>query len=149
MFTPRSRIAGMTFAFLLFLIAGGIWYGSADFLRVQAAQPKDSKVKELLKERLATLKEIAVQIERAYKGRAMSIEQLQDANLAVLKAELDLCESDKERIAVLEKIVELAKTQEKQAVEAVKGGAVSGTTALKAKVSRLEAEIALERAKVK
>lgn len=139
----------MTFAFLLFLIAGGIWYGSADFLRVQAAQPKDSKVKELLKERLATLKEIAVQIERAYKGRAMSIEQLQDANLAVLKAELDLCESDKERIAVLEKIVELAKTQEKQAVEAVKGGAVSGTTALKAKVSRLEAEIALERAKVK
>jgi hypothetical protein len=36
-------------------VAGGIWLVAGDASRAQAEEPKDGKVKELLKERLAVL----------------------------------------------------------------------------------------------
>jgi len=64
----------------------------------------------------------------------------------VRHAELDLCDTSKERVAVLEKMLAEAKDYEKTIFQQVESGGAQASTALKAKVSRLDVEIALERA---
>ena len=76
-----------------------------------------------------------------------TLEQVYRSEQAVLAAELDLCESDPDRIEVLVKIVAAAKDYEKLAVALNNTGAAPASAPLQARVARLEAEIALERAK--
>jgi hypothetical protein len=110
---------------------------------------KDAKLKELLKERLATLKEVVKLTTADYQTGKVSFERLQLASEALLHARLELCDSDKERITVLEEAVALAKESEKNATQRYKAGTASQSDALMATAARLEAEIALERAKGK
>jgi Cu(I)/Ag(I) efflux system membrane fusion protein len=110
---------------------------------------KEGKLKELLKERLATLRQLAQVATAEYQAGRVSYDRLHQALRAVLHAELDMCESDKERIKVLEQVVALAKDYEKSAVQRYKTGAATQSDALMAKAGRLEAEIALGRAKSK
>ena len=65
------------------------------------------------------------------------------------KAQLDLCDTNAERVAVLERMLAQARDYEKIAAERVKAAATPTTTLLKAKLSRLDVEVALERAKDK
>lgn len=148
MLTSKRQHAVPVLVFLL-LLTGGIVDWPFAGPRADAAEPQDSKLKILLKERLAVLKEIAAQTEKAAKSGEVPFERVLRASEAVLKAELDLAESDKQRIAVFEKMVALAKQREEQAVNVVKMGQAPANLVLQAKVSRLEAEIALERAKSK
>jgi hypothetical protein len=136
MFNARFWFAG---ALVLLLSAGG----------ARAAETKDSKLKELLKEKVAALKEAAALAEKAHQSGAAPLEQVQQANRAVLDAELELCDTDKERVAVLEKIVALTKQQEEQAREAEKKSSLPATAVIAARVRRIDAEIVLERAKVR
>ncbi len=105
----------------------------------------DDKVKALLKERLVTLQAVAELTEKAFAAGGGTFERVIQARLAVFAAELDLCATDAERVKVLEKVV--AETKRLEAA-AEKASAPPGTV-LVAKVRRLEAEIALERAKAK
>src|SRR5207237_10825703 len=107
------------------------------------------KVRELLKERLATLKEIAAQAEQAFRQNASSREEVMRARLQVHQAELDLCDSDAERIRVHEEIVAVAKEIEALINASQQEGVASSGVMLRARVQRLDAEIALERAKAK
>jgi hypothetical protein len=109
----------------------------------------DAKLKELLQERLATLRKLVKQTQADYLAGKVSFDRLHQATRALLDAELEQCESDKERIPVLEKIVALAKDSEKSAVQRYETGNATQSDALMATASRLEAEIALERAKSK
>lgn len=143
------RLTGTALTMLLLLIAAGSWHSIGAALQAQPKEPKGSKLKELLQERLAAFKEIAAETVKAYKGGSVSFDQVQHANEAVLKAELDLCETNAQRIEVLEKIVSLAKEQEKYAVKMHQARQAAATVPLKARVGRLEAEIALERAREK
>jgi outer membrane protein TolC len=79
----------------------------------------------------------------------VSFDRVQQATRALLNAELAQCESDKERIKVLEKIVALTKESEKNAVQRYKTGNAPQSDVLTATAGRLEAEIALKRAKSK
>jgi outer membrane protein TolC len=72
-----------------------------------------------------------------------------EANQAASHAELDLCDTDKERLAVLEKMLAEAKGFEASVAERVKAGESPIRAVLQAKVSRLEIEIALEHVKGK
>ncbi|MBY0232409.1 MAG: hypothetical protein K2W96_24285 [Gemmataceae bacterium] len=114
-----------------------------------AAEEGDERLKALLKERLATVKLLAARMEAAFKAGEVTAERMIEAGEAVLKAELDLCETAKACVAVLEKLVESAKRREGLVERMVKAAAAPGTALLKAKASRLEAEIALERARPK
>lgn len=132
------------------------WLGLAGFALMllaagapQAAEGDSDKAKALLKDRLATLKMIAGRMEAGYKAGTVPVGRLIESADAVLKAELDLCESDKERVKVLEKLVESARGREALVEKMVKAASATGTDLLRAKVSRLEAEIALERARRK
>lgn len=152
MFTAKARVfQGLTG--LALLLAGGLVGRFAFSVAAGASETTpapgatNAKVKALLVERLATAREIAAQIATAYKGGQLSSAAVREANLMVLNAELDLCESDKERVAVHEKIV--AEHRQHEEMLGQTGLAISRSTLLKAKVSRLEAEIALERARTK
>jgi hypothetical protein len=101
------------------------------------------------KERLAVLKELAAQTEQGHASGAVPFEQVLEAKLQVRRAELDLCESDKELVKVHEKIVTLLKEMEKGLDQGYREGAVPRSVLLKAKADRLEAETALEQAKAK
>lgn len=148
MFASQTRSTGIALA-LLCLTAGGIWYGFAHAPRAEAEaeQPKDSKVKTLLKERLAILRELAAITAKAQKQGVVSFQEVHEANEAVLQVELELAESPKERITILEKFLAEAKQHEKHVAPAAGQG--EPVLVLEAKAHRLKAEIALEREKEK
>ena len=140
---------GLGLALLVLLVGGVIAARSGTSPRAAAADAKDTKVKALLKERHATLQAIASQTTEQYKAGAASVLQLAEANRAARNAELDLCDTDQERVAVLEKMLAEAKEYEKRAEQQHQAGSIPFTAALKARADRLEVEIALERAKGK
>ncbi|MFO0809040.1 MAG: hypothetical protein U0746_10480 [Gemmataceae bacterium] len=107
----------------------------------------DPKVKELLAERLAAVRQIHEELTRAFGLGATTSEGLHQAHLAVLNAELDLCESHKDRVAVLEKIVAAARAYEARSAKGVDISSAPALARARAKVARLDAEINLQRAK--
>ena len=122
---------------------------SGDAPRDPAGEPKGDKVKELLKERLAVLQEAAKLAAQDYQTGKASFDRLHQARMAVLSARLELGETDQERGAILEEAVALAKDNEKTATALYQAGKAPASDPLLARAGRLEAEIALERAKAK
>lgn len=135
------------------LLAVVVIVGAFTFLghNVPAAQTetKDSKLDALLKERLSAARAVVKVADLEYASGKTSFDRVHQATKALLRAELDLSDSDKERIRVLEEAVALAKTNETYAAERYKSGLVTQSDVLMAGVARLEAEIDLERAKCK
>jgi RNA polymerase sigma factor (sigma-70 family) len=109
----------------------------------------NQRVQALLKERLAILQGMQSRAEKLYQTGQASKGEVQQINLRVLKAGLDLCATDKERVAVHEKVVAVLKAIEQRAGELARRGAAAPGTLLEARLNRLEAEIALERARAK
>jgi RNA polymerase sigma factor (sigma-70 family) len=109
----------------------------------------NSKLQSLLKERVDILRKNAESIKRLHEQGAAGSDAVGQANLRLYKAELDLCETTKDRIAVLEKIANVYKEIEDHLIPLKKQGAVSSDAMQDAKLNRLEAEIALEREKAK
>lgn len=107
------------------------------------------KIKALQKERIATLKEVADHVNALFKSGHASFEEAAEARLLVLNAELDDAEKQSDRIAINEKIVDVMKKYEEVADSMVKVGKEMRSSFLKTKARRLEAEIRLERAKLK
>ena len=147
MLSRRVRFVALGLVALGF--AGGIatWRGTSP--RAVAAQGGDTKVKTLLKERHATLEMAAKVTNEIFKNGRASFGQVVEANRAMFNAELDLCETDKERVAVLEKMLAEARAYEKTVEVGREVAEVSYADALKAKADRLEVEITLERIKAK
>jgi RNA polymerase sigma factor (sigma-70 family) len=114
-----------------------------------AAPKKESKVQALLKERLKILRARADMLRKLHQSATVSYEVVQQADVRVYKAELDLCATDKERIAVLEKIVGVYKEIEESRRRAQQAARVSADIVADATVNRLEAEIELERLREK
>ena len=109
----------------------------------------NTKLRALLKERLGALQKMADRVNQLNRNNAASLGEVRAANLRVYKAELDLCETTGERVTVLEKKARLHREAERHVSELHQRGAASEGEALEATVSRLEAEIALEREKAK
>ena len=113
------------------------------------ALDQGAKVKELQKERLAAVRGMAKQdAVRAKNGQALTDEVLASTRM-LAEAELEVCESDKERVIALQQIVVTARDTERLAEWFVKSGQGREGMVLKAKAERLRFEIALERAKSK
>lgn len=132
------------------------WGGALDVFSRPArgqepARPavKADALQQLRAEHLAVLREIVKQTTAAWKAGAADYQQVSAAMQALHKAELEQCESDKDRVAVLEKIVAQAKEAEQIADQFGKAGTSAPWAALKAKADRLQAEIDLEKVKTK
>jgi hypothetical protein len=78
-----------------------------------------------------------------------SFEEIYEARLLVLQAELDTAEKESDRITLYKNIVELLREYEQWADARAKAARGGVATVLKLKARRLEAEINLERAKAK
>lgn len=110
------------------------------------------RVKELQKERVATLKALVEGTEWMFKYGRTSSEELYEARLLLLEGELDATEKESDRIALYANIVDVLKEYEKHAdAQRVNDREPDETIlkALKVVARRLEAEIHLQRAKAK
>ena len=137
----------------VWLIASVLFAGAALLpgrsitLGQEPANPRKAGIKELQQEWLNTLRSVAKQeAMRAKTGQGTAQEALASARM-LAEAELEVCESDKGRVAVLERILAVARDMEQLAESLVKSGQAPVSTALRAKADRLRFQIALERAK--
>jgi len=105
----------------------------------------DSRLKQLLKERLEIRKEI---VEAMIKDKTVSPHDIAEARAKLLEAELEACETKAQRIAILEKILASEKASYKVLMAAKKMGQCM-TNELMWPIPPIEAEIALEREKLK
>ncbi len=138
--------------FLLQAIATSTFPQGSEQLRAEGPVrdgAKKSKLEDLLKERVATVREISRLVKARFKSGEATADQMREANRMLLEAELDLCSSDKDRIKVWETAVVEAKELERIADSFAKTGQGHVSAALAAKADRLQAEIALERARAK
>ncbi|HEV3143994.1 MAG TPA: hypothetical protein VGZ47_08935 [Gemmataceae bacterium] len=149
----RFELPPVTCVFILIGVCAGCLALAASQSRADDPKPpasSESKIKDLQKERLAALRDMARLVGERFKNGSGTLEELREANRLVFRAELDLCGSDKERVEVLEKQLAEAKNLERSADQLVKlGGQLRTSSALLAKADRLQAEIDLERAKAK
>jgi multidrug efflux pump subunit AcrA (membrane-fusion protein) len=147
----KIRFASMIAVVLLAFVAV---CASISLVRSEAQEPakpegKARKIKEMQQERLATARELAKVQTARFRSNQGQIEEVLEATRVLADAELDLCVSDKERVAVLEKILAVAEDTERMAANFAKVGQGRDSTALVAKAERLRIEIDLERVKAK
>ena len=129
------------------LLLVGSW-----LVRSVGAEPQASRsgrVRDLQEQRLDTLRNLVKITTEHYKSGQASSDDLWSATRAKDEAELELCTSNAERIAILERIVAEAKMLEEQDGKLVTNKLMSRTLLLKATADRLKQEILLEYAKAR
>lgn len=144
MSTPRVRLGFLLGLILLASLVGG---SAVATRRSHANDEKQSRLHELLCQKLAILERVAANMEELHKLREVGPKELYEAHLAVHRAQLDLCGSDPERIEVLEKLLTEAKRREKTVMDLPRGGSPLGVP--QAHIDRLDVEIEIERLKAK
>jgi hypothetical protein len=147
MFARRTHFWFKALSIPTVLLMVGLWLTHS--ARLDAQTKQSSRVRELEEQRLVTLSNLVEITSERVKNGELSSDELLTATRARDEAELALCTSDAERIAVLEKIVEEAKTIEEQDAKLVANKAMSRRMLLKATADRLEQQIRLESAKAK
>ncbi len=139
----------------LFAVCAAGLVGGFAALPARADQPADgakkaegaNKLESLMAERLATLQALLRLANESYKAGTASVEQVSEATRLLFEAELEQCQTNKDRIRVLEKFVTNAKENERRAEQLVKTGTAPPSATLRARADRLRLEIALERVK--
>jgi hypothetical protein len=134
---PICRVLALLLISTALLAPGRLWSQSPSRSQVD-------QVRALQQERLSILRKLSDSIVARYRAGLASIDEVGAASRELSKAELDLCSSTQERIAVLEKSLAEAKAFETQAEQLAHNKILSDGSALKAKANRLEAEILLD-----
>src|SRR5262249_23460792 len=131
------------------LLLVGAWYWSTLAPRPAAAEPKATRLQDLLQERRQTWRKVVDLVVKQYEAGAVPLPQVLQARQSLLSAGLDLGDAAPARVEVLEEARRRAKEWEDAAQKAVAAGTAHDTVGLTATASRLEIEIALERLKRK
>jgi hypothetical protein len=106
-----------------------------------------NNLKELQKERIATLKDVMdVSFKLAKSGR-LEIQDVLEDRMNLLKAELETAEKKPDRITLYKEAIESIKDFEALAKDRMLRGTGTALASLKVKAARLEIEIALEKVK--
>jgi RNA polymerase sigma factor (sigma-70 family) len=108
-----------------------------------------NKVKELQKERIATLKALVDQSASLFRSARGSYEEVLEAQMLLLQAELDGAEKESDRITLYKRCVDTLKVYEQWADAQRKAARGTEAAILKIRARRLEVEIQLEQAKIK
>ncbi|MBP3956228.1 hypothetical protein J8F10_13140 [Gemmata sp. G18] len=142
---PLLILAGVV-ATLLTVPAGA--QEKINLLNKDKAEESAKKIKALQKERITALKDAAEQIAALFKSGRTTADEVYEARLMALRAELDAAEKGPERVALYKSMVDVLKEYETWAVAQHQAARATAATALKVKARRLESEIHLEQAKV-
>jgi outer membrane protein TolC len=115
----------------------------------ERTEESTKKIKELQKERIATLKELADATMKLAQGGRAELSDALEARMTLLKAELEVAEKESDRIALLKKALE--SLEEYLQVAKARHDAGRGTVVpgLKIKAQYQEIQIQLEQAKMK
>jgi hypothetical protein len=128
------------------IVALLVGWGAQTYLRKWPT----ARERSLMEQRLEALREI-VNMRKALMeqgiGGSDHAKAYRNAQGEALAAELELCESQGDRIKVLQRFVDATQQYEKLSAQRYKVGADTHDEMLSAKAERLKAEIALERAK--
>ncbi len=142
-------------ALILTVLAASLLIAPASPREGADPPPKDQKeesamkIKELQKERLATLEALVDATTRLYQQARVEYGEVIATMELLFKAQLEVAEKESDRITLYKKMVDMWKQSEelaKQRAEAARGTMVA---VLRFKALRLEAEINLERAKAR
>ena len=147
---PRKvGVAAFGLALSALLMSGGIapWTGPSP--HAAAAEQNGDKVRLLLQERLAVLKTITDETAEGFRHGTATFGQLAEASRAARSAELDLCDTDQDRVTVLERLLAEAKHHQRDVEAGLQLGRFKNADVLQAKADRMEVEIALGRAQAK
>jgi hypothetical protein len=117
--------------------------------RKDKTEESAKKIKDLQRERIATLKQLVDVNSKLREKRQVSYEDVVEARLLLLNAELDAAEKESSRITLYKRMVDVLKDGERFAENAVRIEGGPPVRILKVKARRLEAEINLERVKAK
>lgn len=105
------------------------------------------KIKELQKQHVATLYEVRTAMKAMFLAGAAGFDEVLTANLAALDADLDLAETQEQRIKLLGDAVTQAREFEETITKMFQTGQANRVDVLRTTAGRLEREIALERAR--
>lgn len=107
------------------------------------------KARDLQKERIAVLKELLDQTSALFRNARVPYDEVLEAQMLLLNAELDAAETEPDRVALYKKALDHLKAYEEVARAQKTAGRGNELASLKIKARRLEVEIQLERAKIK
>jgi UDP-N-acetylmuramyl pentapeptide synthase len=110
---------------------------------------RENELQELLMERKRILSRIVDSMKIFLESGRAGFDEYRNANIALLRAEMDLCQTRDERLEILEKIVQFNKTCEAQVERRAAEGRAPKFDVDRAKVATLEAQIELAREKLK
>ncbi len=145
----RLAALALTCLFMVILFAPTSSQVGADTPGQNRPAEPDGKIKQLQQERIATLKQAAEIADKLYKNARITPQEVCEAQLLVLRAELEAAGNDADRVAICQKSVDLLKNYEQIAAAAVPNARGTQVSALTVKASRLEAEILLEQTKAR
>jgi hypothetical protein len=157
----RTLITGLVFlavAIFAVLIIPSSGIKSDSFNVIQAAKASEtskspeqykSKLQQLLLERKTLLSRNVESMKIFVDSGRMDFGEYRDANIALLRAEMDLSKTKDERLDILEKIIQLHKKYEEHVTKMIAIGQSSEIGLNKAKAATLEARIELLREKLK
>jgi hypothetical protein len=114
----------------------------------EGGKASPDKVKDLLKQKLAIVKQLYEGAQVRHRQGAGDAAAVRQAKAAMLQVQLALSETREERIRLHEEMVESAREHEKEVAHLVRAAVATSSEAWKATIHRLDAEIELERAKV-
>ena len=137
----RLALAGLV------VLAGVGVLGSQALSGPAQGKAADPPLRVLLLQKRALVAGIAKDRETQYKAGVATSEQVEQAAIAVIQTDLELATTQRERITLREKWVEIVGRIEERAETRYKAAAITQTEWQQAKLARLEAEIALEREK--
>lgn len=116
---------------------------------VEAQVSQGGELHDLEQQRLATLGKLVDVSTEGFKKGQVSADELQSAVRAKEEAELALCTSSQERVAILQKALADAKLREAQVAKLAAMHLAPETSLLKVTAERLRQEILFEQAKGK
>ena len=109
----------------------------------------ESEMQQLLLERRTLLSRNVESMKIFAESGRIDVGEYRDANIALLRAEMDMCKTKDERFDILEKIIQVHKNYEEHVAKLIAIGQSTEIELNKAKVATLEAQIELIREKLK
>jgi eukaryotic-like serine/threonine-protein kinase len=123
--------------------------GAVDESRPSKMKADNEKVRHLLQQRYANMKQILEQVETEFQVGRVPEDEVVLGRLAVRDAALKLSESDQERVKLQEEIVTLRKRMEELLETRFQAGRIPQNDVLKARAERLQAEKDLQQLRLK
>src|SRR4030042_1423778 len=115
----------------------------------EGRENQESELQKLLFERKKVLSRIVESMKLFLESGRVDFNEYRDANIALLRAEMDMCRNREERLEIMQKKIKFHSEYETQGTRREAEGRAHAIDVNKAKVTRLEARMELIREKLK